>query len=101
MRNRLVFITDNLQVSIEHCEFLVDSSLLGVAPTALEPDYMADTEHWDKLKCEPFLDVTQTHILSRLLWVPDLPFVPERYRRKWGQYCLLQRKTSSEKEEDA
>ncbi|OSS49216.1 hypothetical protein B5807_05605 [Epicoccum nigrum] len=78
--------------SIEHCKFLVDSSLPGVSPTALEPDYIADTEHWKPLRCEPFLDTSRTHLVGRLLWVPDLPFIPEQFRRKWGQYCLLQRK---------
>ena len=72
-----------------------------MAPTALEPDYVADTEHWETLKCESFLDVTRTHLLGRLLWVPDLPFIPEQFRRKWGQYCLLQRKVSGEKSQDA
>lgn len=70
-------------------------------PTALEPDYIADTEHWEKLKCEPFLDVARTHLLGRLFWVPDLPFVPEKLRRKWGEYCLLQRKVSGGKAQDA
>lgn len=90
-------MTDSMQTSIEHCEFLVDSSLPGVASTALEPNYIADTEHWETLKCEPFLDTVQTHLLSRLLWVPNLPFVPERFRRKWGKYCLLHRRASDEK----
>jgi alpha-1,2-mannosyltransferase len=53
---------------------------------------MSDTEHWDKLKCVPFMDASQTHILGRLLWIPDLPLVPDVLRRRWGDYCLLQRK---------
>ncbi|KAF1931584.1 glycosyltransferase family 22 protein [Didymella exigua CBS 183.55] len=80
--------------SIEHCEFIVDSSLPGVVPNALEPDYITDTEHWEPLKCASFLDVSRTHLVGRLLWVPDLSFIPEQFRRKWGQYCLLQRKVS-------
>ncbi|KAF1939583.1 hypothetical protein EJ02DRAFT_504697 [Clathrospora elynae] len=79
-------------IDVEHCDFLVDSSLPGTSPTELEPDYISDTERWKTLKCLPFLDASQTHLLGRLLWVPDLPFVPAQLRRKWGNYCLLQRK---------
>ncbi|OAL45013.1 hypothetical protein IQ07DRAFT_624912 [Pyrenochaeta sp. DS3sAY3a] len=69
--------------AIDHCTFLVDSRLPGAAPTALEPDYVSDTEHWEVLKCTPFLDASQTHIIGRLLWIPELPMIPDRYRRKW------------------
>lgn len=61
-------------------------------PTKLEPDYIADTDRWEALKCLPFLDASQTSFVSRTLWVPDLPFVPAKFQRKWGEYCLLQRK---------
>jgi alpha-1,2-mannosyltransferase len=44
------------------------------------------------LKCVPFMDASQTHVLGRLMWIPDLPFVPDVLRRKWGDNCLLQRK---------
>jgi hypothetical protein len=77
---------------IEHCNFLVDSRLPGSPTTALEPDYIADQQHWETLKCIKFLDASQTHILGRLIWIPDLPFVPERFRRKWGDYCLLRQR---------
>ncbi|KAF2012163.1 glycosyltransferase family 22 protein [Aaosphaeria arxii CBS 175.79] len=80
-------------VNIEQCQFLVDSQLPGVPSTALEPDYISDTEKWEKLSCTDFLDTTRTSTLGRLIWVPDWPFVPERFRRKWGRYCLLRRKS--------
>lgn len=50
-------------------------------------------EAWDELRCSKFLDVSQTHILGRMLYVPDWKVIPARYRRKWGRYCLLHRKT--------
>ncbi|KAL6707822.1 hypothetical protein ACN47E_003722 [Coniothyrium glycines] len=80
--------------SIEHCTFLVDSRLPGAIPTDLEPDYISSEAQWETLACIPFLDASQTHILSRLFWLPDLPFVPERLRRKWGDYCLLRQRSS-------
>jgi alpha-1,2-mannosyltransferase len=82
---------------IDHCTYLVDSRLPSASPTALEPDYISDSTHWQKLKCASFLDASHTHLLGRLLFIPDLPFVPEQFRRKWGEYCLLQRKTQHEK----
>ncbi|KAF2031917.1 hypothetical protein EK21DRAFT_99437 [Setomelanomma holmii] len=78
---------------INHCTFLVDSRLPSSSPTTLEPDYISDSAHWEKLKCVPFLDASETHLLSRLLYVPGLPFIPQKYRRKWGDYCLLRRRT--------
>lgn len=82
-------------VDVEHCHFLVDSRLPGSSPTALEPDRISDTENWEILKCVPFLDASQTHIIGRLFWIPDLPLIPKRLRRTWGEYCLLRRNDSS------
>ncbi|GKT93383.1 LOW QUALITY PROTEIN: glycosyltransferase family 22 [Colletotrichum tofieldiae] len=76
------------------CGFLVDTQYPErtdpLPPN--EPDYIADEEHWEIVKCVPFLDAEKTHFLARALWVPDLPFVPEKFQRKWGRHCLLQRK---------
>ncbi|KAH7353621.1 Alg9-like mannosyltransferase family-domain-containing protein [Plectosphaerella cucumerina] len=79
---------------LRHCNFLVDTQYpLRTDPLPPnEPDYVADEENWEVAKCVPFLDAANTHTLARALWVPDLPFVPERLRRKWGQHCLLKRK---------
>ncbi|KAF2688006.1 glycosyltransferase family 22 protein [Lentithecium fluviatile CBS 122367] len=77
---------------VKYCNFLIDSHLPSVSPTALEPNYIADTEHWEKLSCRSFLDASHTSAIGRILWVPDLPFVPQRFRRVWGEYCLLRRK---------
>ncbi|KAF1916410.1 Alg9-like mannosyltransferase family-domain-containing protein [Ampelomyces quisqualis] len=78
---------------LEQCNFLVDSRLPSSPATALEPDYVSDSAHWEKIQCVPFLDAAHTHVLGRLIFVPDLPFVPARFRRKRGDYCLLRRKT--------
>ncbi|KAH7064636.1 Alg9-like mannosyltransferase family-domain-containing protein [Macrophomina phaseolina] len=81
---------------LDHCTFMVDSSLPSWKASDLEPDYVGDREHWETVKCERFLDTAATSTLGRLGWVPDLPFVPERHRRNWGRYCLLRRKSTSE-----
>ncbi|KAH8698593.1 Alg9-like mannosyltransferase family-domain-containing protein [Talaromyces proteolyticus] len=71
-------------VDISQCAFLVDSYFPSAPLTDLEPDYINDTENWEKVSCKKFLDVPRTSILGRVAWIPDLPFVPERYRRQWG-----------------
>lgn len=79
---------------IRACNFLVDTQYpldKGELPPA-EPDYIADEENWEVVKCEPFLDAARTHAAARAVWVPDLPFVPEKFRRKWGKHCLLRKK---------
>ncbi|KAE9567600.1 Alpha-1,2-mannosyltransferase [Colletotrichum fructicola] len=76
------------------CGFLVDAQYPErndpLPPN--EPDYIADEEHWEVVKCVPFLDAANTHFLARALWVPDLPFIPEKFQRKWGRHCLLKHK---------
>ncbi|KAI2628428.1 mannosyl transferase [Xylaria nigripes] len=81
-------------VDIRQCSFLVDTQYpenMDVLPPH-EPDYIADDDKWEIVKCEPFLDAGRTHILSRVLWIPESNLVPEKYRRRWGRHCLLQRK---------
>ncbi|KAL8864940.1 MAG: hypothetical protein Q9174_007156 [Haloplaca sp. 1 TL-2023] len=80
---------------IEHCSFLVDSHFAKMQPSTLEPKYVEDIETWEVVQCSRFLDASQTHILARLLWLPDLEAIPARYRRRWGRHCLLKRRSES------
>ncbi|KAI1817937.1 glycosyltransferase family 22 protein [Poronia punctata] len=80
-------------VGLKQCSFLVDTQYpenTDPLPPH-EPDYVADSDNWETVKCEPFLDAGRTHFLSRVLWLPD-SVLPEKYRRKWGRHCLLRRK---------
>lgn len=77
---------------VRRCDFLVDSRLPSTETTALEPGFVDDEENWERVKCLPFLDAASTGVIGRLGWVPDLPFIPEPYRRVWGEYCLLKRR---------
>lgn len=79
-------------VDLRTCTYLVDTYYPGSNATDLEPHYILDTEHWDKVSCHPFLDASRTHILARTIWLPDWQIIPEKYRRKWGTHCLLHRK---------
>lgn len=82
------------------CSFLVDTQYPErkdpLPPN--EPDYIADQENWEIVKCEPFLDAANTHLLARTLWIPDLKAIPDHLKRKWGRHCLLQRKKASTEE---
>ncbi|USW56630.1 Putative GPI mannosyltransferase [Septoria linicola] len=77
---------------IKRCDFLVDLHLPSTEATKLEPSYIADENNWEKVKCLPFLDAGSTGIIGRLGWIPDLPFVPLRFKRVYGDYCLLKRR---------
>ena len=79
-------------VDLRACVFLVDSQFPGRETSRNEPDYVADEEKWEVVKCEPFLDAERTGFLARALWVPEWEVVPERWRRKWGRHCLLKRR---------
>lgn len=78
---------------IRHCTFLIDSSSPSMEPTSLEPDYV-HSEEWEKVQCNSFLDAASTHIIGRLGWIPDMAFIPNTYRRVFGEYCLLKRKSA-------
>ncbi|PHH83925.1 hypothetical protein CDD83_2788 [Cordyceps sp. RAO-2017] len=84
-------------VDLRACSLLVDTQYpdrTEPLPPA-EPDYVADSETWEVVKCEPFLDAASTHVLARTLWLPDLALVPVRLRRRWGRHCLLKRRTTA------
>ncbi|RLL96768.1 hypothetical protein CFD26_102476 [Aspergillus turcosus] len=81
-------------VDISQCSYLVDSYFPGRAATELEPDYVHDESEWEAITCKDFLDTSQSSLLGRLIWVPDFPMLPARFRRSWGQYCLLQRRNA-------
>lgn len=77
---------------LRNCTFLVDLNLPSTKATDLEPNYLADTEHWERVKCLPFMDSSSTAFLGRLIWIPDLSFIPQKYKRVYGDYCLLKRR---------
>ena len=81
------------QIEVEHCSYMVDSYFAGSEPNELEPNYIHDTENWETVQCNDFLDASRTNLVGRTLWIPDSNIVPERFRRRWGRYCLLRRKT--------
>ncbi|KAL5392767.1 hypothetical protein DPSP01_000467 [Paraphaeosphaeria sporulosa] len=77
---------------VDNCNYLVDSRIPSMPATEKEPDFMSDTKTWEKVTCQSFLDASSTSVIGRLVWVPNWPFIPARFRRTWGTYCLLRRK---------
>lgn len=86
---------------VRHCDFLVDSHLASTEPTKLEPSYATDHSTWERVQCLSFLDAASTGIIGRLGWIPEMTFVPARFRRSWGEYCLLKRKKRQAPRADA
>ncbi|KAL8946137.1 MAG: hypothetical protein Q9222_007428 [Ikaeria aurantiellina] len=84
-----------LQIDIEHCSFLIDSYFPGSQPSTLEPNYLEDSDTWEKMQCSQFLDSSQTHVLGRIFWIPDLDIIPVEFRRQWGRHCLLRRRKNT------
>lgn len=80
-----------LKIDINQCSYLVDSYFPGRELTELEPDHIHDSQ-WEQLNCKKFLDTSRTGLLGRLIWIPDMQIIPDRFRRHWGQYCLLKRR---------
>ncbi|KAK5065019.1 hypothetical protein LTR84_000854 [Exophiala bonariae] len=76
--------------AVEHCTYLVDTYHPGMEATKHEPLYALEPE-WSKVACYPFLDAGKTSLLARTIWIPDLSVIPARYRRHWGEHCLLKR----------
>lgn len=77
----------------QRCDFLVESWFASEGTSTLQPDRVHDEEKWEKVKCEKFLDQGETGMLGRLFWMPDAKWVPDVFRRQWGEYCLLRRRT--------
>lgn len=77
---------------LKHCTFLVDVNLPSTTATTLEPNYIAHDQDWEQVQCLPFLDSSSTGTLGRLGWVPDLPLIPHKHKRIYGEYCLLKRR---------
>ncbi|KAG0272471.1 mannosyltransferase [Linnemannia exigua] len=89
---------------LEQCQYLVDLDYSGRytnkedSPDTLEPRYLHDKEHWEKLYCSKFLDTTVgagQHPLIRAFWIPDkVTIALTRGQSKvWGDYCLARRKS--------
>jgi alpha-1,2-mannosyltransferase len=78
---------------VQHCDYLVDSHMPGNAATEHEPLYVLDDAKWERVLCKPFLDNARTPLLARTIWVPNVPGLPKQLQRRWGEHCLLKRKT--------
>jgi alpha-1,2-mannosyltransferase len=87
--------TDLWQTEKRACNFLVDTYYPGSEPAELEPHYILDEDNWERVSCKPFLDASRTHTLARTIWLPNIPLIPENFRRKWGEHCLLKKKVKT------
>ncbi|KAG0238527.1 mannosyltransferase [Actinomortierella wolfii] len=100
----------NLEVTAHHtpledCEYLVDLDWSGrsvderqrIGEDPLEPSYLQQTERWEKLYCERYLDTAVgagANRWVRAFWLPaNLVEALTRGQQKvWGEYCLARRR---------
>ncbi|KAF9100959.1 mannosyltransferase [Mortierella sp. AM989] len=89
---------------LDQCQYLVDLDYSGRATgnesqDLIEPRYLQDKEHWEKLYCKRFLD-TQVgagrNRWVRAFWIPNKVVVAltRGQTKVWGDYCLARRKNA-------
>ncbi|KAF9074855.1 glycosyltransferase family 22 protein [Rhodocollybia butyracea] len=74
-------------VPVSSCTHLIDLDYPShTSNSSREPRYAVETDSWDRVECQPFLDAQNSPLLSRVLWAPG-----EQWRslNTWGDYCLL------------
>jgi alpha-1,2-mannosyltransferase len=77
------------QVTIDDCNYLVESYFDRRDPSQFEDDYQVNKSQWEEVECKDFLDAARTPTLGRILWAPK--WIPSF--RAWGKYCLLKRRS--------
>ncbi|KAJ3863018.1 glycosyltransferase family 22 protein [Lentinula novae-zelandiae] len=69
------------------CSYLIDVDFPSHTSNSLqEPRYAVQTDVWERVECQPFLDARDSPLLSRVLWLPGQKW---RSMNVWGDYCLL------------
>ncbi|KAJ3808814.1 glycosyltransferase family 22 protein [Lentinula lateritia] len=69
------------------CSYLIDVDFPSHTVNSLqEPRYAVQTDVWERVECQPFLDARNSPLLSRVLWLPGHKW---RSMNVWGDYCLL------------
>lgn len=77
-------------VSLDTCDYFIDLSYPHRTPTPTSsPEYFEEKD-WDKVSCEPFLDLERSERGWRS-WGVIRVGKEEGGRLKWGEYCLLRR----------
>ncbi|KAG0020165.1 mannosyltransferase [Entomortierella chlamydospora] len=89
---------------LDQCQYLIDLDYSGRETEdesnqdLIEPRYLQDKEHWEKLYCKKFLD-TQVgagrNRWVRAFWIPNNVVVAltRGQTKVWGDYCLARRKS--------
>jgi len=81
----------NLKTDISQCDYMIDSRIPSQTATLHQPNYFNQTSEWTKLICFPFLDSLSSGSLGRAWWNPFWNKLGNRWKRVWGEYCILKR----------
>ncbi|KAF0412292.1 glycosyltransferase family 22 protein [Gigaspora margarita] len=99
-------------VDIEQCDYIIDLEMNHTQVSTNEPRYVTQTEKWNEVICEPFLDVANSDRFSRAFYLPPqlwqkvkimISYLPVQMMNnnaavnnlgslKWGDYCLLRKR---------
>ena len=81
------------------CDYLLDLDFPKHPQVgAREPRYVADTETWERVSCQPFLDARHSPLLTRTLWFPGELW---QAQNEYGEFCLLRHRANvAEKERE-
>lgn len=81
------------------CDYLLDLDFPKHPQVgAREPRYVADTETWERVSCQPFLDARHSSLLTRTLWFPGELW---QAQNEYGEFCLLRHRANvAEKERE-
>ncbi|ORX99359.1 hypothetical protein K493DRAFT_279646 [Basidiobolus meristosporus CBS 931.73] len=74
-------------IDVGQCDYMIDVDYPSRAVNPEEPRYAADTQHWTKYYCQPFLDQANSPSLTRAFYIPSL----DQTSNQWGEYCLLEK----------
>ncbi|KAF9965900.1 mannosyltransferase [Mortierella alpina] len=87
---------------LDQCQYLIDLDYSGRPENQgpedlIEPRYLQDKEHWEKMYCKKFLDTAVgagRNRWVRAFWIPDKITVAlmRGQNKVWGDYCLARRK---------
>ncbi|OSD06116.1 glycosyltransferase family 22 protein [Trametes coccinea BRFM310] len=88
-----------LYVDVSECDYLLDLDFpLHPGQAAHEPRYVADTQTWERIECQPFLDAAHSPLMTRTLWMPGEVW---QRQNEFGEFCLLRHRANVNQKEKA
>ncbi|TFK77397.1 glycosyltransferase family 22 protein [Pluteus cervinus] len=85
-------------IPVETCDYLVDLDFpLHPISGKHEPRFAVQSDIWERVSCQPFLDARHSRLLTRAFWIPGGAW---QSWNEFGDYCLLKNKASMAQKEE-